>query len=190
MDPWLPVRSGGPHSSVTVPSPVCARSSSTTLGRSGFSAGVADTLAAGPSPTPFTACTSKAYCVSLTSPVTVTPVSSAVLPPESVLSGTSIQAVFEGTVVLAAYRYRYLLMAEPPVLDGAAHDSVTCASPTAASRFCGAPGSVGSAMLVEPVPASDHAPSPSAFAARTRTSYDVSSARLAMLAVVTVPACE
>ena len=74
-----------------------------------------------PAPAGFTACTSKAYCVPLVRLDTVTPVSSPVLVPASLPSGTSVHVALDDTVEPAEYRYRYFEMnsARAPVLVGA-----------------------------------------------------------------------
>ena len=101
-----------------------------------------------PPPTTFTARNSKAYAVSLASPVTVTPLSSAVLAPTSLLSGTSVQVALSGTVAAAAWRYSYSAMSAPPSLAGASQVRTASASPADTARFRGAPGTVGGYTLL------------------------------------------
>ena len=95
-----------------------------------------------PSPALFTARTSKAYAVALVRPLTRTLVSSPALLPVSLLSATAVQSVASSTVIPAAWRYSYRVIAAPPLVAGADQFSRTSPPPAVAARFCGALGTV------------------------------------------------
>jgi hypothetical protein len=67
----------------------------------------------------------------------------------------------------------YPVTAEPPLDDGALHDTDACVSPAVATTFVGAPGTTAAAVGVTVLDAAEAGPVPMAFVAVTLNVYDV-----------------
>ena len=114
----------------------------------------ADGADVGPGPTALTAATVNEYVAPFTKPVTVSDVAAE-------LNDTGARP--EGVTT-------YPVTGEPPVTDGAVHDTVTCPSPATTPTPDGGPG--GPAGITE-TDGADAGPVPTAFTAATMNVYAV-----------------